>query len=331
MMRIFITGGCGYVGSALVPFLLDKEHEIVVMDLQWFGNTLPDHDNLTVVKEDIRNKEAVAYYIRGCDAVIHLACISNDVSLELNPQLGKSINYDCFPSLVKEAKKAGVSRFIYASSSSVYGIKTEDRVTEDLSLEPMTDYAKYKALCEPILLNEANDNFCVTILRPGAVCGYAPRLRLDLVVNMLTAQAYFNNKIIVFGGEQSRSHLHIKDMVATYGALIDASKEQYSAIQGQIFNVSNLNMTVMKLAELIAVQQGLSVDKDIEVRKSYDKRSYHICSDKIINTLGLRLDRQYKVGDAIMGLWDYFNSGEISDPFSSQYINIKRMKELEIV
>lgn len=314
MSKILVTGGCGFVGSALVPELLRLDHEVVVMDLQWFGNTLPDdHDNLLVVKEDIRNENAVRHYIRGCDAVIHLACISNDVSLELNPELGKSINFDCFEPLVITAREAGVSRFIYASSSSVYGIKTDDRVTEDLSLEPMTDYARFKAECEPILFEYAG-NMCATAIRPGAVCGYAPRLRLDLVVNMLTAQAYFNNKITVLGGEQLRSHIHIDDMVRCYIELLDAPREK---IDGQIFNVSGENISVLDLANIIG--------GEIEILPTEDKRSYHIDSAKIYEAIGFRAEKN--VLDAINDLRDNFPA--ITTPFSAKYINIKRMKELE--
>lgn len=318
-MKLFITGGCGYVGSVLVPDLLQLDHEVVVMDLQWFGNTLPEHDNLSVVKEDIRNIGAVRHYMQGCDVVIHLACISNDVSLELNPALGKSINLDCFAPIVKAASDLGVQSFIYASSSSVYGVKTEDKVTEDLSLEPMTDYARFKAECEPLLFENAG-TMCATAIRPGAVCGYAPRLRLDLVVNMLTAQAYFNKKITVFGGEQLRAHIHIDDMVRSYIALLDAPAEK---IDGQIFNVSDINLSVRDLAETIAKICNVP----IEYQQTEDLRSYHICSDKIKDTIGFTPNRL--VSEAIAELLEQFPN--ISDPFGSQYVNIKRMKELEIV
>lgn len=319
MSRLFVSGGCGFIGSALVPELLRLKHEVVVMDLQWFGNSLLDDDDLLVVKEDIRDIDAINHYVQGCDAFIHLACISNDVSLELNPALGKSINLDCFPHIVKSARDAGVQRFIYASSSSVYGVKTEEKVTEDLSLEPMTDYARFKAECEPLLLDENSNVFCTTVVRPGAVCGYAPRLRLDLVVNMLTAQAYFNKKITVFGGEQLRSHIHIDDMVRAYIELLDAPFEK---INGQIFNVSGENMSVIKLATLLQRESG----KPIETRPTDDLRSYHVCSDKIFEAIGFRTEKN--VEDAIDDLIKAFPN--IDDPFSSQYVNIKRMKELGV-
>lgn len=325
-MRVFITGGCGYVGSRLIPdMLIGDKHEVVVMDLQWFGNSLPEHDNLQVVKEDICNEKAVRHYIQGCDAVIHLACISNDVSLELNPTLGKSINFDCFPHIVNAAKEAGVQRFIYASSSSVYGIKTEDKVTEDLPLEPMTDYARFKAECEPILFDRAGE-MCATIIRPGAVCGYAPRLRLDLVVNMLTAQAYFNNKITVLGGEQLRAHLHLYDMISVYQKLLEVPEEK---INRQIFNVSGINMSVLDLAKLIVlIAKKENIECDIEINPTEDRRSYHICSDKIADAIGFKTI--WKIEQAISLLFTKFKLGKIpEDPFGSRYVNIKRMKELE--
>lgn len=323
-MRIMVTGGCGYVGSALIPALLDKGHEVIVLDLQWFGNTLENHDNLSLAKEDIRNQKAVRHYMQGCDAVIHLACISNDVSLELNPALGKSINFDCFPALVREAKHAGVSRFLYASSSSVYGIKSEAKVTEDLTLEPMTDYARYKGECEPILMAEASDTFCVTAIRPGAVCGYAPRLRLDLVVNLLTAQAFYNKEITVLGGSQLRSHLNIKDMARAYIELLDAPPDK---INGEVFNISNENMSVIDLAKLIA--RKFSENISIKTKPTDDLRSYHICSDKIYNAIGFK--PAFTAEDAIAKL---ISNGGLCLPMDglndSQYHNVKRMLELDI-
>jgi nucleoside-diphosphate-sugar epimerase len=183
-LQVLVTGGAGYVGSALVPLLLEQGHRVKVLDLYLFGDHVldgvKDHPNLTQIKGDLRDPPTVDQAVSGCDAVIHLACISNDPSFELDPALGKSINYDCFPGLVRSAQNAGVRRFIYASSSSVYGIKEEPNVTEDLPLTPLTDYSKFKAMCEEVLLHEQRPGFTVLVLRPATVCGYAPRLRLDL-------------------------------------------------------------------------------------------------------------------------------------------------------
>ena len=185
MKKIFITGGAGYVGSKLVPELLKLEYEITVFDLMIYGeDVLVDHKNLTKIKGDIRNQELLKKFIPNHDVVIHLACISNDPSFELNPKLGKSINLDAFEPLVKISLKSGVKKFLYASSSSVYGIKTEKNVTEDMTLEPLTDYSKFKGECEKILNKYKSDNFITTTIRPSTVCGYAKRQRLDLVVNI---------------------------------------------------------------------------------------------------------------------------------------------------
>ena len=210
--NVLVTGGAGYVGSMLVPKLLAAGHKVSVLDLYMYGDDifadLRGNPNLREVKGDLRDPKAVERALKGCDAVIHLACISNDPSFELNPDLGKSINFDCFRPLVQASKKEGVRRFIYASSSSVYGIKDEPEVTEDLSLVPLTDYSKYKALCEQVLTEERAPGFTTLILRPATVCGYAKRLRLDLTVNILTNHAVNNGKITVFGGSQKRPNIN---------------------------------------------------------------------------------------------------------------------------
>ena len=219
-MRIFITGGAGYVGSSLVPKLLELGHEVTVFDLMIYGEEiLTNHKKLKKIKGDLRNIELLENKIRGHDIVIHLACISNDPSFELNPKLGKSINYDAFEPLVKISRDNNISRFIYASSSSVYGVKKEKNVTEDMILEPLTDYSKFKGGCEKILNKYKSDNFITTTIRPSTVCGYAPRQRLDLVVNILTNHAFHNRKIKVFGGKQLRPNIHIDDMVGSYIAI----------------------------------------------------------------------------------------------------------------
>src|SRR5882672_5479217 len=212
LKRVMVTGGAGYVGSSLVPKLLDAGYAVSVLDLYLYGDDLfkdlRGNPGLREVKGDLRDPESVARALEGADAVIHLACISNDPSFDLDPSLGKSINFDCFRPLVKASKDAGVKRFIYASSSSVYGIKQDPSVTEDLPLQPLTDYSKFKAMCEEVLEDEREAGFTTVTLRPATVCGYAPRLRLDLTVNILTSLAVNKGQITVFGGDQLRPNIH---------------------------------------------------------------------------------------------------------------------------
>ena len=219
IQRIMITGGAGYVGARLVPKLIEDGYKVTVLDLYLYGDDVlasSRGDSLTEIKGDIRDIEAIKRSLEGADAVIHLACISNDPSFELNPDLGKSINLDALEPMVAASKEAGVKRFVYASSSSVYGVKEEERVTEDLSLEPMTDYSKFKMMGETISLAAASDDFVVTCIRPATVCGYSPRQRLDVIVNLLSGHAHYNNSVKVFGGTQYRPNVHIDDMVDAY-------------------------------------------------------------------------------------------------------------------
>src|ERR1700731_4131753 len=226
LQHVLVTGGAGYVGSNLVPKLLAAGYGVTVLDLYIYGGDIfsayRDNPNLREVRGDLRDAAKTADAMAGCDAVIHLACISNDPSFDLDPALGRSINYDCFRPLVRASKAAGVRRFVYASSSSVYGIKSDPEVTEDLPLEPLTDYSKYKALCETVLAEEQEPGFVTVTVRPATVCGYAPRLRLDLTVNILTNLAVNTQRITVFGGEQLRPNLHVEDMTDLYLMLLDA-------------------------------------------------------------------------------------------------------------
>ena len=323
--NIFITGGAGYVGAILVPKLLANGHKVTVYDLFIFGkNVLKPHPNLSIVKGDIRNIDLLSKSIKKHDVFIHLACISNDPSFELNPKLGKSINLDCFEPMVKECKNNNVNFFIYASSSSVYGLKEEENVTENLSLKPLTDYSKYKALCEEILLKNKNNNFTPMILRPATVCGYSPRQRLDLIVNILTNHAFNNRKIQVFGGEQKRPNIHIQDMTDLYIKCLEYPKE---LIDSQIFNAGYENFTVNQTANII--QGIIGEDVLINTVPTDDNRSYHISSEKIYNQLNFK--PQYGIKNAVNDMLSAFQNNLIINPMTNNnYYNIKVMQSMNL-
>lgn len=326
--RVLVTGGAGYVGSSLIPKLLAAGYEVSNLDLYLYGDDIfaahKGDPALREVKGDLRNPADVARALEGCDAVIHLACISNDPSFDLDPDLGKSINYDCFRPLVQASKAAGVRRFIYASSSSVYGIKEDPDVTEDLPLEPLTDYSKYKAMCEEILAEEREPGFVCVTIRPATVCGYAPRLRLDLTVNILTNHAINNGRITVFGGEQLRPNLHVEDMTDLYLLLLEAEDAQ---VDGKVWNAGYHNLKVRDIADMVRERVGEAVE--IVVTPSDDHRSYHVSSDKIRRELGFSAKRT--VSDAIMDLKQAFEAGKVPDSMTDdRYYNIKRMQSVHL-
>ena len=325
MKKVFITGGAGYVGSKLVPKLLNLGYEVSVLDLMIYGEkVLNDHEKLKKVKGDIRDEELLKKFLPGHDILIHLACISNDPSFELNPTLGKSINLEAFEPLVKASMNNKISQFIYASSSSVYGIKKEKNVTEDMSLEPLTDYSRFKADCEKILNSYSSDNFVTTTIRPSTICGYARRQRLDLVVNILTNHAFHNREIKVFGGDQLRPNVHINDMVDSYLAILDASFEK---INGQIFNVGFKNQSVNELAN--DVKEIIGEDVKIVNTKSDDNRSYHVSSQKIKDILNF--ETQYSVKDAVFDLKNAFEKKILINTFNDEFFfNIKRMNNINL-
>jgi nucleoside-diphosphate-sugar epimerase len=324
--KILVTGGAGYVGSVLVPKLLANHYQVVVLDLLTYGDTLVGsrpNPRLEIVKSDVRDRAAVDRAVAGCDAVIHLACVSNDPSFELDPALGRSINYDAFRPLVQASRDAGVGRFIYASSSSVYGVRDEPDVTEELVPRPLTDYSKYKALCEEVLAEFQAPDFTTVILRPATVCGYSPRLRLDLTVNLLTCAAVTKGKITVFGGDQKRPNLHIEDMTDLYVQLL---REPAARVAGKTFNAGYQNHTVSQIAQI--VRELIGPDRvEVLTTASDDHRSYHISSEKIRAELGFV--PRHSIEDAVRDLKLAFRDGRVPGALTDPvYHNVKQLKQL---
>ncbi len=327
---VLVTGGAGYVGAALVPRLLAGGYRVKVLDLYLYGDGVLDavkgHPNLEQVKGDLRDRVLLARTVAGCDAVIHLACISNDPSFELNPALGRSINYDAFGGLLQGSVDAGVKRFIYASSSSIYGVKEAPEVREDAEPLPLTDYSKFKLDCErDLLAHPGLRDMTAVVVRPATLCGYAPRLRLDLTVNILTIHALVNRKIRIFGGKQLRPNLNIKDMVRAYEVFLASPAEK---IHREAFNVGFENRTVEDIAVL--VRETLENPAiELEFTPSSDNRSYHVNSDKVKKLLGF--EPRYGLEDAIRSIADAWEGKRIVDPMNNTlYSNILRMRELNV-
>ncbi len=320
-MRVAITGGGGYVGSQLVPHLLDRGHSVTVLDTFWFGNHLPWSPRLRSITGDIRDRTDRKNAFRDQDAVIHLACVSNDPSFDMNPDLGKSINHDCFTDLLTTLQEQHVGRFIYASSSSVYGVSELKDVTEDSPKWPLTDYSKFKLACEKDLENYGMGGVW-TILRPATVCGYSPRQRLDLVVNILATQAIVNKKITLFGRDQKRPNINIRDMVRAYEFILSADER---VVDQKIFNVGFENLSLRQIAEIVKVAVG---DPSVEIveEETNDPRSYHVNSD-LIEAAGFR--PLWSIQSAVRGIKEAIKNRNLSDPLNNpEYYNIRKMKEL---
>ena len=330
-MKIFITGGAGYCGSRLVPQLLLKGYKVTVYDLMIFGyDCMVDHENLKIIKGDIRDINLLEKSCEEHDVFINLACISNDASFALDEKLSTSINLDAFEPMVLASKRSGIKRFIYASSSSVYGLSKEKNVKEDHPLVPLTLYNKYKGMCEPLLFKHTDKNFTGTIFRPATVCGYSPRLRLDLSVNILTNYAINKNKITVFGGDQLRPNLHIQDYCDLVEMLISADKKN---IENEIFNVGYQNLSINEQSLVVkkVVEYEYPDKKDINIEKTStdDNRSYHINSDKIYKKL--KFKPKYSIEHAVTELCKKFKEGNIKNSFEDDFFfNVKRFKRLQI-
>ena len=327
--KVFVTGGAGFVGCVLVPKLLEQGYAVTVFDILYFGRAgLPQHPNLKVVAGDIRNAAQFAAAVKGHDAVLHLAAISNDASFELDERLSTSTNLDCFEPMVVAARQAGVKRFVFCSSSSVYGVSDAPEVFEDHPLVPLTLYNKYKGMCEPLLFKHKSDDFTCVTIRPATVCGYSPRTRLDVSVNILTNHAVNAGAIKVFGGTQRRPNLHIQDMVDAYLLMLEAP---HAKIHGEIFNIGGENMSIAAIAGIAKriVEDEFPAKRPIgiETTPTDDIRSYHINSEKIHRVLGFA--PKHTVADAVRDLCRAFREGKLPNSMTdNRYYNVRTMKLL---
>ena len=308
-MKVFVTGACGYKGTVLVPKLLERGHEVIAFDIMWFGNFLQPHPRLTTVRGDVRNIDQIE--LGNVDAIIHLSSVANDPCGDLDPKLTWEISALATMQLADKAVRQGVKRFVYASSGSVYGIKDELEVTEDLELKPISEYNKTKMVAERVLLSY-RDDMIVQIIRPATVCGYSPRMRLDVSVNMLTMQALTKRRITVFGGQQTRPNIHIDDITDVYLFMLDHPQH------GGIYNAGFENISILDIAERVASR----VEAEIVVTESNDPRSYRVNSDKLLST-GFKPRKS--VDDAIREIIQKHRSGELND--DERFYNLKWMQK----
>ena len=311
-MKILVTGGCGYIGTNLTNALLEKGHKVTVVDLLWFGNYLNPHKNLSIIQVDIRDIEKIP--MDGTDTIIHLANIANDPTSDLNSKLTWEVNVLASKFLIEKAIAYGAKQFIYASSGSVYGIKDEPEVTEDLPLLPISDYNKSKMISERVLMSY-RDKITLQIIRPATVCGYSPRMRLDLSVSMLTMQALTKGKITVFGGKQTRPNIHMNDMIGVYLHFLELGEKARG-----IYNAGFENISILDIANKVTKH----IPAEVEITESNDPRSYRQNSDKLISS---GFSPKYGVENGIKDVIEAYNASKLKDDDS--YYNLRTMKQLE--
>ncbi len=314
-MNFLITGGCGYIGTQLTKYLLLKKNKVTIIDNCWFGNFHKRNKNLKIIKKDIRNFEEIN--IKGIDTIVHLANVANDPSVELNPILSWEINVLASKMIARHAIKNKVKKIIFLSSGSVYGVKKEKRVTEDLKLNPISVYNKTKMVAERVFLS-FKDKISIKCLRPATVCGFSERLRLDVTVNKLTYDAFYNRKIFVDGGSQIRPNIHIQDLIS----VIDYFAHSKKKFKNNIYNVGLENLKISEIAKKIRSKTGAK----IIINKVRDIRSYRQDSSRLLK-LGFK--PKYNVDCAIDELIYSFKNKSKSD-FTKRNFNLKRMKELNI-
>ncbi len=312
-MKILVTGGCGYKGTVLTQKLLEQGNDVTVVDTQWFGNHLEDHARLEIIKGDVRETDKIP--LDGVDTVIHLANIANDPGVELNPSLSWEVNVLATQQLADKSVRSGVQQFIFASSGSVYGIKEEAQVTEDLPLVPISVYNKTKMVAERVLLSFQKD-IQIHCIRPATVCGWSPRMRLDVSVNMLTLQALKNGVITVFGGQQTRPNIHIQDMIGVYQHFLENPN-----LDSGCYNAGFENISILDIAQQVVKK----IPAEIQVTDSNDPRSYRQNSDKLMATGFLP---QYSVADAIDDVINRYKDGHLVD--SDQCYTVRWMKQLNL-
>jgi nucleoside-diphosphate-sugar epimerase len=329
---VLVPGGAGYVGSILVPKLVRAGHRVRVVDLYLYGDDVlaaARGERLEEIRGDVRDAATMRKALEGVDTIVHLACISNDPSFELDPALARTINYDAFLMLLDLLSRSAVRRFVFASTSSVYGIKAEENVTEELPLEPLTDYSKYKVLCEAELSRARLPDTTWVTIRPATVCGWSPRLRLDLSVNILTNHAVNTGRITVFGGAQKRPNIHIEDITDLYVDLVGRPDAQ---IHGRVFNAGWENHSIGAIAAQVKdVVERAGARRGIEIVTSptNDTRSYHISSERIKRELGYEPRRT--IADAVRDLAGAMRDGRVTDPMTGiRYYNIKTMQAVRL-
>ena len=310
-MKILLTGGCGYIGSNLTNTLISKGHKVTVVDIMWFGNYLNSHKNLSVIQADIRNIDKIP--MEGIDTILHLANIANDPTGDLDPRLTWEVNALANKFLVEKAIENNVKQFIFASSGSVYGVKDEPKVTEDLSLLPISDYNKTKMIGERILLSY-KDDIIIQCIRPATVCGVSPRMRLDLSVSMLTMQALTNSKITVFGGQQTRPNIHMNDMIGVYLHFLELGAKAPG-----IYNAGFENISILDIAKKVTEH----IPSEIKITESNDPRSYRQDSNKLIKT---GFNPKYSIENAIKDVIEAYNRGKVKD--EDRCYNMKTMKKI---
>ena len=312
-MKILVTGGCGYKGSVLIPLLLSEGHELISYATQWFNNALPSHPNLTNIKGDIRNTDQIP--LDGIEVIIHLANIANDPAVELNPTLSWEVNVLAGQQLIDKAQRHGVKQFIFASSGSVYGLKEEPNVTEDLPLVPISVYNKTKMVAERVFLSYSS-NMKIHCIRPATVCGLSPRMRLDVSVNMFTFQALKNKKMTIFGGNQTRPNIHIKDMCNVYKHFINNPH-----IDSGCFNAGFENISILDIANYVKNE----INSEIEITESNDPRSYRQDSSKLLST-GFK--QEFSVKNAILEIKEAYEKNLLNE--SDSCYTVKWMKKLKL-